>query len=82
MDDSSSSLDAATTAVEAAAAAAVLLRWRIARWIVEKKTRRNYFQRRHWKMPVVLERNLVYFVLDQFHPMKTMSQPLCFDIEY
>ena len=29
-----------------------------------------------------LEINLVYFVLAQFHPMKTISQPPCFDIEY
>ena len=29
-----------------------------------------------------LERNLVYFLLAEFHPKKAMSQPLCFDIEY
>jgi len=29
-----------------------------------------------------LEINLVHFFLAQFHPKKTMSQALCFDIEY
>ena len=50
MDDSSSSLDAVTTAVEAAAAAAVLLRWRIARWIVEKKPRRRRQFLKEWSL--------------------------------
>ena len=84
MDASSSSFDTATataTATVESAAAAVLA---TERWIVEKKKnqRRNYFTNGHRKVPYCHKIDHLLFVLAQFHPIKTMGQPPCFDIEY
>ena len=71
----------ATTTVEAAAAAVVLA---TERWIVEKKKNHDdeiiFFARQYQIHYIKL--NLVQFISAHFHPMKTMSQPPCFDMEY
>ena len=81
---SSSSIDAVTTTVEAAVVTAAVL-MTVA---LDQKLKNHddiiIFNNVIGKCHKCLKMNLVYFVIAQFHPMKTMShvQTPCFDIEY
>ena len=81
MDASSSSI-AATITTEAAAAVTVTVRTVAVDCGKEKNQRRNYFTNGHRKVPYCHKIDHLLFVLAQFHPIKTMGQPPCFDIEY
>ena len=76
------SSSAATTNVTTEAAAAAVLVTVAVDCGKEKNQRRNYFTNGHRKVPYCHKIDHLLFVLAQFHPIKTMGQPPCFDIEY
>tara|TARA_B110001452_G_scaffold224549_1_gene198176 strand:- start:259 stop:507 length:249 start_codon:yes stop_codon:yes gene_type:complete len=78
-----SSFDAATITIEAAVAATVALLMMVAVYREKENNETEIiFNDVIGKCHKCLKVNLIDFLQAEFHLMKTMSQPPCFDIEY